>query len=187
MASVPAKELREVDLSLKNPRKAGVMALFYPDNSYKTNIVLLLRKKYEGIHSNQVGFPGGKMEREDADIRITALRETQEEVGIPPEKIKIVRALTTLYVPPSNFLVHPFLGISEETPSFLPQEEEVELLIEVPLENVLDDNLVARKTIVTSYSANADVPYFNFNGYTVWGATAAMLSEVKDLLGMALI
>ncbi|MGS2738701.1 NUDIX hydrolase [Sinomicrobium sp. M5D2P17] len=187
MASIPAKELREVDLSLKNPRKAGVMALFYPDNRYKTNIVLLLRKKYEGIHSNQVGFPGGKMEEEDTDIRITALRETQEEVGVSPENIKIVRALTTLYVPPSNFLVHPFLGVSEETPSFLPQEEEVEELIEVPLEYILDDNLVARKTIVTSYATNADVPYFNFSGYTVWGATAAMLSEVKDLLGMALV
>ncbi len=162
------------------------MALFYPDNARRTSIILLLRRKYEGIHSNQVGFPGGKMEKEDADIRITALRETQEEVGVSPEKINVVRALTTLYVPPSNFLVHPFFGISEETPLFIPQEKEVAKLIEVPLENILDDKLVARKTIVTSYATNVDVPYFDFHGYTVWGATAAMLSEVKDLLAMAM-
>lgn len=186
MVSIPAKELREIDLTRRNPRKAGVIALFYPDRQHKTNIVLLLRKKYEGVHSNQVGFPGGKMEKEDHHIRITALRETEEEVGVAPEKIEVIRAMTTLYIPPSNFLVHPFLGITEETPVFLPQEEEVEQLIEVPLDDVLDDSLVSRKTITTSYSVNVDVPVFNFKGYVVWGATAAMLSEVRDLIGMTL-
>lgn len=186
MASIPARELRNVDIAGKNPRKAGVMALFYPDRQHITHIVLLLRKKYEGVHSNQVGFPGGKIEKEDDNIQTTALRETKEEVGVLPEKIEVVRAMTTLYIPPSNFLVHPFLGTMEEPPAFFPQEEEVEQLIEVPLADVLNDSLVSRETITTSYAVNVDVPVFNFGGYVVWGATAAMLSEVKDLLKMSL-
>ncbi|WP_345725294.1 CoA pyrophosphatase [Sinomicrobium weinanense] len=186
MASIPARELRNVDMAVKAPKKAGVMALFYPDRQDITHIVLLLRKEYEGVHSNQVGFPGGKVEEEDADIQVTALRETHEEIGIASEKIEVVRAMTTLYIPPSNFLVQPFLGITGEPPVFFPQEEEVEQLIEVPLDDVLDDNLVSRKTITTSYAVNVDVPVFNFNEHVVWGATAAMLSEVKDLLKIAL-
>lgn len=186
MASIPVKELREIDVAGRNPRKAGVMALFYPDRDDITKIVLLLRKEYKGVHSNQVGFPGGKREKEDKDIRATALRETMEEVGVASGKIEVIRAMTTLYIPPSNFLVHPFLGVMKEPPVFFPQEEEVEEVIEVPLGDVLDDSLVSRKTITTSYAVNVNVPVFNLEGYVVWGATAAMLSEVRDLVGSAL-
>ncbi|WP_367890573.1 NUDIX hydrolase [Sinomicrobium kalidii] len=186
MASIPVKELREIDVAGRNPRKAGVMALFYPDRDDITKIVLLLRKEYKGVHSNQVGFPGGKREKEDKDIRATALRETMEEVGVASGKIEVIRAMTTLYIPPSNFLVHPFLGVMKEPPVFFPQEEEVEEVIEVPLGDVLDDSLVSRKTITTSYAVNVNVPVFNLKGYVVWGATAAMLSEVRDLVGSAL-
>lgn len=81
-----------------NPKKAAVLALFYPDRSNLTNFLLILRASYDGTHADQIGFPGGKFEEADQDLKITALRETSEEVGIPMEEIKMLRKITdTLY------------------------------------------------------------------------------------------
>ena len=74
----------------KNPRIAAVMMLFYPKNG-KTHLVLIVRNAYNGVHSSQIAFPGGKYEISDADFRETALRETQEEIGISSEKIEIIK------------------------------------------------------------------------------------------------
>ncbi|WP_236636799.1 NUDIX hydrolase [Sinomicrobium soli] len=182
MASASRRILMEAELNAATPRKAGVMALFYPDRNNTANIVLLMRKDYQGVHANQVGFPGGKMEEEDRDIEATAIRETVEETGVPAESIQVIRSLTSLYVPPSNFMVYPFMGILSAPPFFYPQPEEVAELVEVPLADMLDDSIVLKKDFITSYGSNKNVPYFRFRGYDVWGATAAMLSEVKDLV-----
>lgn len=105
--------LKNLDLKIENPRIAAVMMLFYPKNN-ETHLVLIVRNAYNGVHSSQIAFPGGKYETTDADYEETALRETHEEVGVPPEKIEIVKHFTPMYIPPSNFLVHPFLGIARE-------------------------------------------------------------------------
>ena len=175
------KELGDMNLRAKKPRKAAVVSLFYPDSSFNTRLLLILRKTYEGIHSNQVGFPGGKIEKGDTTLSFTALRETHEEVGIHPQKINLIRPLTEIYIPPSNFMVQPFLGIMNETPLFIPQESEVEEIIEVSITNILDDNAVVTEIVNTSYGIKIDVPVYKLNDYTVWGATAMILSEVKEL------
>jgi len=180
------KELRAIDIAKRNPRQAGVFALFYPDVDHKTQLVLMLRKTYKGVHSNQVGFPGGKVEEEDVDIEATALRETEEEIGVPREKIKVVRAMTNVYIPPSNFWVQCFVGYLDYTPSFIPQESEVELLIEVPLAQLMDPTVRIEKTLSTSYATDITVPAFELSGYVVWGATAMMLSEIKALFSQIL-
>ncbi len=171
---------------MKHAKKAGVLALFYPDRNIDTKLILILRKTYKGVHSAQVGFPGGKLEDNDPDLAFTALRETEEEVGVIKDTVEIITPLTQLYIPPSNFTVAPFLGITHQTPSFVKQEDEVEDLIEVRLLDFLDDNNTRNVKVMTSYNVELEVPAFDLNGHIIWGATAMMMSELKDLLKITL-
>ncbi|WP_406683035.1 CoA pyrophosphatase [Seonamhaeicola sp. MEBiC1930] len=168
--------------NFKAAKKAGVLALFYPDKNKITKLVLILRKTYKGVHSAQVGFPGGKLERQDSTIQDAAVRETFEEIGVPVNHMKVVKTLTQVYIPPSNFFVQPFIGITTQIPKFIMQEDEVESIIEVDLNHFLDDKVVVSRQVTTSYNINVKVPAFQLNGHTVWGATAMMLSEIKDIL-----
>ncbi len=119
-------ELKSLKPNGKKARKAGVMALFYPDAKGVTHLLLILRKKYKGVHSNQIAFPGGKAELEDDSILQTALRETHEEVGVPPDSVQTIKSLSMVYIPPSNFEVYPFIGLYEKPLSFVIQDSEVE-------------------------------------------------------------
>ena len=181
-----ASAMRNLDLSKLKPLQAGVLTLFYPNSAGQAMLVLILRKTYDGVHSGQIALPGGKKEIQDKDLRETALRETWEEVGAEPKKIKIWRELTEIYIPPSNFLVHPFLGTTDEPPIFVPQEAEVEAIVEVDLEDFLNDNLMIQTTLTTSYAVDIHVPAFQFEQHIVWGATGMILNEVKALLKLAL-
>ncbi|NJY62407.1 CoA pyrophosphatase [Salinimicrobium sp. CDJ15-81-2] len=180
------QELENLNIEQKNPKKAAVMAVFYPGQQEETKFVLILRKTYQGVHSNQVGFPGGRVEPEDRDLAHTALRETEEEVGIPQHEVEVIKELTRLYIPPSNFWVHPFMGIMKKTPILIPQEEEVESVLEINLLDFLNDSSLTRETLSTSYATEIEVPAFILGGHIVWGATAMMLSEMKDILEQAL-
>ena len=168
--------------AIKNAKKAGVLALFYPNSNNQTHFVLILRKTYKGVHSAQVAFPGGKLEEQDHSLEETAIRETFEEIGVPLKQIEVLQELTEVYIPPSNFQVYPFIAISKQTPKFVKQDDEVEAIIEIPLQHFFDDNTVITKTVSTSYSTDVEVPAFKLNNHVVWGATAMMLSEIKDLL-----
>ncbi|WP_431124641.1 NUDIX hydrolase [Flagellimonas flava] len=174
--------LKSNDIKKRNPKQAAVMALFYPDAKQSTNMLLILRKAYEGVHSNQIGFPGGKVEDGDANLKETALRETFEEVGVPPESVEVIKELSELYIPPSNFMVRPFLGFYTKPSPFIIQQSEVEALVEVNLYDFLDKKNRIEETLSTSYAKSINVPAYKLNGYTVWGATAMMLSEIQQLL-----
>jgi len=180
------QELARTDINSKKPNKAGVMALFYPNKEEITNLVLILRKTYKGVHSNQVAFPGGRVEDFDKNLKHTALRETEEEVGIPKKDVEVIKKLTKLYITPSNFWVHPYVGLMSKTPNLIPQESEVEKILEVDLEDFMDEKNLISQQLSTSYAKNIQVPAFQLNGHVVWGATAMMLSELKDLLKIAL-
>lgn len=175
------KTFNDAQISQLNPKKAGVLALFYPNAYSETCFLLTLRANYKGVHAAQISFPGGKFEKHDIIIKNTALRETFEEVGIPKEEISIKKQLTDTFIPPSNFLVSPFIGITENTPKF-DYNHEVKEIIEVKLTDLLDENSLTVKNLSTSYMTNIDVPCYKLNNYTVWGATAMILSEIKDLL-----
>lgn len=168
--------------AMKDAKRAGVLAMFYPDHSNQTHLALILRKTYKGVHSAQIGFPGGKYEDEDKTLKKTALRETFEEIGVPEHHIEVIKQMTEVYIPPSNFYVQPFIGITMKTPHFIKQDDEVEAIIEVPLHHFLDNNIVVTKSVATSYTVKIDVPAYELNGHIVWGATAMMLSEIKDIL-----
>ena len=173
-------ELRLMDLAGKDPNYAGVLSLLYPKNG-EAYMAFILRKTYKGVHSNQIGFPGGRYEDVDKTMMQTALRETEEEIGVSISDIQIIKPLTELYIPPSNFLVHPYLSLVEKEPIFVLQESEVEKLIEIPLSVCLDKNNLNTEIIDASYAKNVEVPAFNFEGHVVWGATAMILSEIREL------
>lgn len=171
----------ENKIKANNPRKAAVLALFYPNDKNETCFLLTERATYKGTHSAQVSFPGGKIENTDLSLEETALRETFEEVGVEQSSIKIIRELTDVYIPPSNFLATPFLGFIDKKPDFI-LNLEVENIIEVLVNDLLNDINITTVTMNTSYMKNIEVPCFKLNDYIVWGATAMMLSEIKELL-----
>jgi 8-oxo-dGTP pyrophosphatase MutT (NUDIX family) len=139
------------------------------------------------VHSAQVGFPGGKYEAIDNnDLMQTAIRETEEEVGVPNAIVEVLKTMSPLYIPPSNFIVHPYIAIAESTPNFVKQEEEVEAIIEVRLVDFLDETNTLTTRVPTSFNVEVDVPAFKLNEHIVWGATAMILGEIKDLLKQVL-
>jgi 8-oxo-dGTP pyrophosphatase MutT (NUDIX family) len=179
------ESLKNLNLETKNPKTAAVMMLFYPKNG-RTHLVLIVRNSYQGVHSAQIAFPGGKYEPRDQIFENTALRETHEEIGIHPSRIEIKKAFTRLYIQPSNFMVYPFLGICKEEIVFIPDNNEVADIIELPLSVFLGDDIIVSVKITTSYAENIMVPAFKIKEHIVWGATAMMLSELKEVLKKAL-
>lgn len=179
-----APELRlrynEDTIKAKNPKKAAVLALFYPDEHNRTRILLTKRASYKGTHSAQISFPGGKTALNDRNLEQTARRETFEEVGVHSDSIHTIRELTTVFIPPSNFLATPFIGYTNQRPIFTINYE-VAATIEVLLEDLLNDMNISTVEMSTSYMDKVKVPCFKFDNYIIWGATAMMLSEIKEL------
>ena len=169
-------------LSVQPTKESAVLCLLYPKEE-APHFVLILRNTYSGIHSAQVGFPGGKAETWDASFEETALRETEEEVGVDQKLITIIGSLTEVYIPPSGYQVHPFVGYTTEAPLLIPDPTEVSAIIEAPLSMLMDDSIVGRKKIkVSGGKLKVNYPYFDIMGNTVWGATAMMLNELKEVI-----
>jgi 8-oxo-dGTP pyrophosphatase MutT (NUDIX family) len=168
-------------IKANNPKKAAVLALFYPNEKEEATFLLTQRASYKGTHSAQISFPGGKIEERDLNLSETALRETFEEVGVLQSEINIIREITDVYIPPSNFLATPFIGYANSRPTFNINEE-VQTTIEVLVSDLLNDRNLDTITMNTSYMDNIPVPCFKLNNYIVWGATGMMLSEIKEML-----
>lgn len=175
-------KVTDVELIDPDARQGAVLALLYPKNK-EPHIALMLRNKYDGTHSGQVSFPGGKREIQDKDLMQTALREAHEEMNILPDRVTVVGALSKVYIPPSRFLVSPFIGYSMERPRFKPDQIEVAEIIEAPLRLILEESSIKEKPIfVQVTNSELDVKYFDIFGHTVWGATAMMLKELAEIL-----
>ena len=180
-----APENRRLDRDRKllapdNYRESSVLLLLYP-NHRQLHFVLIRRPTYEGVHSGQIAFPGGRREGEES-YEATALRETQEEIGILPEEITLLGSLSSIYIPPSNFMVYPFVGFVPAQPIYRPDEREVAEILEPSL-SLLTDEVVRRQE--QRHFPNigwANVPYFDIFGHKVWGATAMMLMEFSAIV-----
>jgi 8-oxo-dGTP pyrophosphatase MutT (NUDIX family) len=161
-------------------REAGVMALFFPRND-EWQLTLIQRTSHnpQDRHGGQIGFPGGKREEQDPDLSYTALRETEEEVGVRAADIQLLGQLSELYIPVSNFLVYPFVGYVDYTPEFRPQPSEVAQVLHVPFKDVVNpDHRQLTDIRIAPQLILRDVPHFALNGHVVWGATAMMISEL---------
>ncbi len=165
----------------KNARLGGVLVLLYPHQE-EIRTVLIRRPEYDGVHSRQIAFPGGKREEEDEDIIETALREAEEEVGVPRETVTVICPLSELYIPPSNFLVTPVLAYANERPNFVLQESEVDGILEPTIHQLLDDSLIAEHEIQVRGDMTITSPGLALGEYIVWGATAMMIAELREIL-----
>lgn len=166
-----------------NARLASVLCLLYPKNgNWHFPLIQRVITKNDK-HSGQISFPGGKLELSDKTNQAAALREANEEIGINKEDVNILGNLTPLYVPASNFQVFPFIGYLDYMPTFIRQEREVAEVVEVELNQLINPETKKYKTIKFGNEHTIkDVPYFDVNGKTVWGATAMMLSEFVELI-----
>ncbi len=165
---------------LAPPRKSAVLILFYPkkDSYY---IAFIKRAPDNSVHSKQISFPGGKHENADTSIVATALREANEEIGINTNSVKILGQLSSLYIPPSNFDVYPFIGTTNNTPSFRINQE-VDRLIEVKIETLINKKTRTTRSIDHNSGQSVIVPCFVIDNEIIWGATAMIVSELIDIL-----
>lgn len=171
----------EVRKSGKAARQSAVMLLLYPHLD-QMHTSLIIRPEYEGVHSGQIALPGGAMEAEDLDLMATALRETEEEIGLSPTQVEVLGALSEIYIPPSNFLVQPFVGLTPSRPNFIPDPREVAGVLEVPVADLLLEGAIRKRSITLRDGLRLKVDCFELGGKVVWGATAMMLAEFKGLL-----
>ncbi len=174
------EQFRSIPTTKLKPKKAAVMLLFYPNAAGEVSFVLTRRKKYKGAHSGQISFPGGKPEFSDDDLWETSLRETHEELGIASDQVKYLRPLTKLYVPPSNFLIFPYVGYLENPCFFSPDPYEVDAILEISLKSLINNKPKVIKLPPSSLTST-EVPAYIFDQNEVWGATAMILSEFKML------
>ncbi len=166
----------------QNAKKSAVLILFFHEND-TLKMIVIRRSHYVGIHSGQIAFPGGRYEEEDKEIMITALREIQEEIGIPKDKIEILGRLSDIYVPPSNFLISVFVGYLSERPKYKIEEREVDEVIEIPFEDFFKPEVRKEKDFyVNSLKAGSNAPYFDVTNAEIWGASAMVISELLDVL-----
>lgn len=162
-------------------RESAVLALFYPINE-EPHLVFILRQSYEGVHSSQVSFPGGKRELLDDSLVYTALREANEELSILQNEVEVIGSLSEIYVPPSNFLISPFVGFSSTRPNFLKDPREVAKIIEVRVADLVNHVNFTKTEVNLPNGTQMKVPAFLFNQQIIWGATAMMVQEIKEIL-----
>ena len=179
----PYRKVEQIFNQQKVLNKSAVLALLYPRGE-EIYTVLMLRSTYRGVHSAQISFPGGKMNIEDVSLEHTALRETEEEIGVSKKDITIIGSLSKVPIPVSGFVVKPFIGFLSKSPTFKPDPTEVEEVIEVPLKLLIASGTVKKKKLKLSGGAVVQAPYYDINGHTVWGATAMMISELTNVLNL---
>ena len=170
------------------PKKSAVLILLYPDaGSRIVKTVLIHRPENEiGAHAGQVSFPGGGYEYPDIDLSVTALRETEEEIGVDRKTVSLIGPLTPLYIPVSNYMVHPFVGISRYRPDFSIHHQEVAGLLECEVSTFLSSqNKGTTLKHIKVTKQEMEVPCYLVNGKIIWGATAMILAEMEELLRRA--
>lgn len=164
-----------------NCRSAAILIVLFPDEG-SIHTVFMKRNEYDGPHSGQISFPGGMQEETDHDLMDTALRETEEEIGIHVDKQEVLGELTSLFIPVSNFCVTPYIGWLNDRPDFLPDRSEVQYLLIPTLDELMDPSN-QYKEIIHRHGNDLLTPYIRIEEDIIWGATAMILSEFMELIG----
>lgn len=169
----------------KNSKKAGVLAIILTNTASSSSPSILYTKRTTNVndkHSGQISFPGGQFEPNDETLLNCALRETKEEVGLNSTELQIIGPLTQLYVHVSDFIVQPYLAIYESLPKYILEEEEVANVIEFPISTLMEEHSIKYKDVKIQNYTLKQIPYFDLNGETLWGATAMVTNEILHLI-----
>lgn len=165
----------------KNPKFAAVDILLYLKNNEWYFPLMVRTANERDRHSGQISLPGGKKEDSDENFEQTAKRETWEEMGIEMHYNRIIREMSPIYIPPSNFYVRAFVSYTKKNPEFFLQKTEAVELIEFPVSALLSLSEKPEMRVLPT-SRGMEVPVINFNNYIIWGATSMILSEFSHLL-----
>lgn len=176
----PYRDILSLETNI-NATLAAVLLLVYPINNIP-HFVVIKRPTYNGNHSNQIALPGGKKESTDLDIIQTAIREAQEEVNVSEQELQVISQLSPLYIPNSNFNLTPVLAFSESKPNFIPDQREVEQIIEIPLFELLQKEVFQQTKVELSSGIKIQTPYLQLQNQIVWGATGMILNEFRQIL-----
>jgi len=165
-------------------RPAAVLVLLYPDAHGEARIVLTERVSYDGHHSGEVSFPGGKAEPGDDDAAATALREASEEVALDADaaEVTVVGTLEPVFIPVSDFRIDPIVAVAAREPVLRPNPTEVARILTPPVSAFLPD---ADVEIVERTIRDWPLRYggYRIDGLHVWGATARILGQLGAVLG----
>jgi 8-oxo-dGTP pyrophosphatase MutT (NUDIX family) len=182
---MPVSRLTANILPNETTRKSAILILFYPSEN-EIFMPLILRPAYDGVHGGQMAFPGGQKEKEDENLIRTALRETQEEIGIKAIDVKVLGQLSEIFIAPSNFLCQPVVGYVDYAPSFYPDAREVDTIFEVNVNEILDEKIISKSTVKTrgfeTGGVPLEVPCYTIQNRVVWGATAVMIAELLEVI-----
>lgn len=153
-----------------------------PNQAMVLHTVLMQRPVYEGAHSGQISFPGGRQEPWDEDLQHTALREMEEEIGVASGSVEVLGPLSGLYVPVSHSNIQPYVGFVHQEPWFKPDPREVQDLLVTSLPALFDDRAKSETEITVGNGARISAPYYAVQERMIWGATAMIISELEALV-----
>jgi len=180
MAPLTRPRMKESLSTAVQYRQSAVLLYLFPQLD-DWRLVLMKRPDYDGTHGGQVSIPGGRLEPGESHTQ-AALREFEEETGVGVNSSQLLGGLSELFIPPSNFLVKPFVAYADNPPCFDPDPVEVEEIIELLVSTLMSDVTIRRGKVRLSGGAWVETPYFSVGGHMVWGATAMILSEFKEVL-----
>ena len=172
---------RDADSERKSEQNAAVALILSFSKTKDWEIILTKRAEYNGHHSGQVSFPGGKEEYLDKSLLNTSIRETFEEIGLHLAPENCMGALTPLFIPVSRFIVYPFIFLKSGSNDYTLDSSEVDYMIRVPLVDLLNKSLIKSAEIQVG-DRKILTPFYDFKGEMVWGATAMILSEFKEIV-----
>lgn len=160
--------------------EAAVLLLLWPQGDA---LHFVLTRRASGLrgHSGQISLPGGRRDPDDSDHTVTALRETEEELGIAVSDAQVLGPLDSIYIPPSNYMVYPLVAALAAPPCFRPRAAEVAEVLQIPLASLLDPRR-KRESLQTRNGRSLRIPWYALGGQMVWGATAMLLSEFEGRL-----
>jgi 8-oxo-dGTP pyrophosphatase MutT (NUDIX family) len=173
--------LKSVDLRARidlMPEQSSVLVIIHFSHEYTPSVIFTKRSSTLRSHAGEISFPGGRVSDQDNSIMETAIRETFEEIGLAVQKEKIIGILSPTNTFTTEILIYPFIAILGKIPFPLVPNEEVEQVIEIPIE------VLRNRIAVDEEHSTSDNKMFRFNvdGYTIWGATARILKNLLDLV-----
>ena len=163
-------------------RESAVAVILF-EKSNELHCTLIQRPNYEGTHSGQISFPGGKKEPSDNDLLITSMREAFEEIGVELKEKHLLGSLTSVYIPVSNFSVAPYVFYYPKVPSYIKDNFEVAEIVEININDLLHESVIKHTNIpISNGNMLNNIPYFDLENKIIWGSTALILNELRAII-----